>query len=148
MVRNSQSLLVAMSTLFKHQEAKIRCGAVAVPRIWTQLNCLDIKTTYQYWIQKLYPWSPERYLKKTNTVTWTELQAERFQFLHDLVRPAACLVLKNKTSAITLPQKSSRAIGHRRSKLSGAVAPSSLQHSCTQLWLARHCGGGEMSPIS
>lgn len=107
------------------------------------MNCLDIKTTYQYWIQKLYPWSPERYLKKTNTVTWTELQAERFQFLHDLVRPAACLVLKNKTSAITLPQKSSRAIGHRRSKLSGAVAPSSLQHSCTQLWLARHCGGGK-----
>lgn len=128
-----------MSTLFKHQAAKIRCGAVALPRIWTQLNCLDIKTTYRYRIQKPYPWSPERYSKKTNAVTWTELQAERFQFLHGLVRPAARLVLKSKTSATTLPQESSRVTGGRSSLGCGTQLS---QHCCSQRPArCHHCGG-------
>lgn len=68
---------------------------MALNRVWTQLNCQDIKTTYHHWIQKLYPRSLEVFKKKT-TVTWTETWAEWFQLLRDLKRPKTCLLQKTQ----------------------------------------------------
>lgn len=39
---------------------------------------------------------PGKVFKKKDTITWTEIWAERFQLLHDLKRPKMCLLQKTQ----------------------------------------------------